>query len=132
MKISQFPPKKVTAFRIYLKKIEHVYFKFDPMVIDQKNGQADPSVQSSLKVMDELCKYIYSKDSTDRLVLKISMTMKNRLYAAVLRVVGRTNGRARREEVGNREVWPSSKTILAYCRKHKKGRTYLKQFLTFI
>ena len=76
MKISQFPnPQKVVnLFRIYLKKIEHVYFKFDPMVIDQKNGQADPSVQSSLKVMDELCKYIYSKDSTDRLVLKIYMT----------------------------------------------------------
>jgi len=53
--------------RIYLKKIEHIYFKFDPTVIDQKAGKVDASVQTSMKIMDELCKYIYSKDSTDRL-----------------------------------------------------------------
>ena len=52
--------------RIYLKKIEHIYFKFDPTVIDQKAGKVDASVQTSMKIMDELCKYIYSKDSTDR------------------------------------------------------------------
>jgi len=52
--------------RIYLKKIEHIYFKFDPQVIDMKQGRADAE-DNSVKLMDTLCKYIYSKDSTDRL-----------------------------------------------------------------
>jgi len=53
--------------RIYLKRIEHIYFKFDPNVIDQKAGKVEKSVETSLQLMDKLCKYIYSKDSTDRL-----------------------------------------------------------------
>jgi len=53
--------------RIFLKRCEHIYFKFDPMVIDQKNGLIDASIETSHKIMDKLCKYIYSKDSTDRL-----------------------------------------------------------------
>jgi len=57
--------------RIYLKRIEHIYFKFDPSVIEQKKAlAADPSApvtETSLQVMDTLCKFIYSKDSTDRL-----------------------------------------------------------------
>merc|ERR1711971_223261 len=53
--------------RIFLKRCEHIYFKFDPMVIDQKNGQIDANIETSHKIMDKLCKYIYSKDSTDRL-----------------------------------------------------------------
>merc|ERR1719458_2315669 len=53
--------------RIYLKRIEHIYFKFDPVFIEQKQGKVDASVETSVKKMDELCKYIYSKDSTDRL-----------------------------------------------------------------
>merc|ERR1712095_200078 len=34
---------------------------------DQKNGQIDANIETSHKIMDKLCKYIYSKDSTDRL-----------------------------------------------------------------
>ncbi|XP_040565964.1 eukaryotic translation initiation factor 3 subunit C [Lepeophtheirus salmonis] len=53
--------------RIYLKRIEHLYFKFDPRVIQQKNGEIDAKEATSLQTMDKLCKYIYSHDSTDRL-----------------------------------------------------------------
>merc|ERR1719222_1764018 len=62
--------------RIYLKRIEHIYFKFDPSVIEQKKAlAADPSApvtetslqgsddeESSSLIMDTLCKFIYSKD----------------------------------------------------------------------
>merc|ERR1719383_262039 len=57
--------------RIYLKKIEHIYFKFDPQVIDQKAGKLEGSAETSLHLMDKLCKYIYSKDSTDRLRTRV-------------------------------------------------------------
>merc|ERR1740131_903332 len=53
--------------RIYLKRIEHVYFKFDPEVIDQKAGKLEAGKETSMDLMDRLCKYIYSKDNTDRL-----------------------------------------------------------------
>ena len=36
--------------RIFLKRCEHIYFKFDPMVIDQKNGLIDASIETSHKV----------------------------------------------------------------------------------
>ena len=29
--------------RIYLKRIEHIYFKFDPSVIDIKSGKQEPT-----------------------------------------------------------------------------------------
>ncbi|XP_050505661.1 eukaryotic translation initiation factor 3 subunit C [Diabrotica virgifera virgifera] len=55
--------------RIYLRKIEHLYYKFDPRVLQQK---ADPLVvpkdeMNSVQEMEKLCKFIYAKDSTDRL-----------------------------------------------------------------
>ncbi|CAH0388781.1 unnamed protein product [Bemisia tabaci] len=53
--------------RIYLRKIEHLYYKFDPQVLKQKQGLIPPSEVTSLQVMDRLCKYIYDKDNTDRL-----------------------------------------------------------------
>merc|ERR1719228_257134 len=53
--------------RIYLKRIEHVYFKFDPEVLDQNKGKLEAGKETSSDVLDKLCKYIYSKDSTDRL-----------------------------------------------------------------
>merc|ERR1719510_2457872 len=53
--------------RINLKRIEHIYFKFDPKVIQQKNGEIDAKEETSLQVMDKFCKYIYAKDVTDRL-----------------------------------------------------------------
>jgi len=53
--------------RVYLKRIEHIYFKFDPEVLEQKNGALEAGKETSSDVLDKLCKYIYSKDSTDRL-----------------------------------------------------------------
>lgn len=45
--------------------------KFDPEVLEQKAGKRDPEVlagrETSADMMDRLCKYIYSKDATDRL-----------------------------------------------------------------
>ncbi|XP_014246697.1 eukaryotic translation initiation factor 3 subunit C [Cimex lectularius] len=69
--------------RIYLRKVEHLYYKFDPTVIQQKKeqekdkevfgsylqklGEGEPVTETSIQVMDKLCKYIYDKDNTDRL-----------------------------------------------------------------
>jgi len=53
--------------RIYLRKIEHLYYKFDPRVLQQKNGEIDKSILTSVQEMEKLCKYIYAKDATDRL-----------------------------------------------------------------
>merc|ERR1719320_1859055 len=53
--------------RVYLKRIEHIYFKFDPEVLDQKKGTLEAGKETSSDVLDKFCKYIYSKDSTDRL-----------------------------------------------------------------
>jgi len=53
--------------RIYLKRIEHIYFKFDPEVLEQKKGALESGKETSRDIIDKLCKYIYSKDSTDRL-----------------------------------------------------------------
>lgn len=51
--------------RIYLKRIEYIHYKFDVRVIDEpdKLSEDDDPVQ----VMDRLCKYIYTKDMTDRI-----------------------------------------------------------------
>lgn len=53
--------------RIYMRKIEHLYYKFDPTVLQQKQGKLPPDTQTSVQVMDRLCKFIYDKDQTDRL-----------------------------------------------------------------
>ena len=53
--------------RVYLKRIDHIYFKFDPSVLDQKSGKLEAGAETSSDLMDKLCKYIYSKDATDRL-----------------------------------------------------------------
>lgn len=53
--------------RIYLRKIEHVYYKFDPRVLQQKAGELPKDVYTSVQEMDKLCKFIYAKDNTDRL-----------------------------------------------------------------
>ncbi|KAK7488251.1 hypothetical protein BaRGS_00020558 [Batillaria attramentaria] len=50
--------------RSYLRRIEHLYFKFDQTAFDEN---PDKSVQTSEQLMDKLCKFIYEKDSTDRL-----------------------------------------------------------------
>ncbi|XP_069683737.1 eukaryotic translation initiation factor 3 subunit C [Periplaneta americana] len=53
--------------RIYLRKIEHLYYKFDPDVLKQKQGEITVDATTSVQVMEKLCKYVYAKDSTDRL-----------------------------------------------------------------
>ncbi|XP_041347425.1 eukaryotic translation initiation factor 3 subunit C-like isoform X3 [Gigantopelta aegis] len=54
--------------RIYLRRIEHIYYKFDHSCFEpEKEGAGDAEETSSEDDMDRLCKYIYAKDSTDRL-----------------------------------------------------------------
>ncbi|KAG5887316.1 hypothetical protein JTB14_006460 [Gonioctena quinquepunctata] len=55
--------------RIYLRKIEHLYYKFDPRVLQQKAGESTvPKDEvNSVEEMEKLCKFIYAKDGTDRL-----------------------------------------------------------------
>lgn len=53
--------------RIYLRKIEHLYYKFDPRVLKQKAGQVPADVITSVQEMEKLCKFIYAKDDTNRL-----------------------------------------------------------------
>lgn len=83
--------------RIYLRKIEHLYYKFDPRVLQQKavslnchiisggssgpplleftitkailvvQGEIPKDVYTSVQEMEKLCKFIYAKDGTDRL-----------------------------------------------------------------
>ncbi|XP_015592018.1 eukaryotic translation initiation factor 3 subunit C [Cephus cinctus] len=53
--------------RVYLRKIEHLYYKFDPNVLKQKEGEIGPEVVTSVQVMEKLCKYVYARDGTDRL-----------------------------------------------------------------
>ncbi|XP_057332990.1 eukaryotic translation initiation factor 3 subunit C [Microplitis mediator] len=53
--------------RIYLRKIEHLYYKFDPNVLKQKDGEIPANVVTSVQVMEKLCKYVYAHDGTDRL-----------------------------------------------------------------
>lgn len=51
--------------RVYLRKIDHLYYKFDPNVLKKKNRQLD--AKTSVDEMEKLCHYIYSNDNTDRL-----------------------------------------------------------------
>lgn len=47
--------------RIYLKRIEHTYYKFDHTIVDGNTEDA------SRNVMESLCQYIHAKDNSDRL-----------------------------------------------------------------
>lgn len=53
--------------RIYLRKIDHLYYKFDPNVLKKRKGQLPADTVTSVEEMDKLCRYIYAKDQTDRL-----------------------------------------------------------------
>ncbi|XP_031635103.1 eukaryotic translation initiation factor 3 subunit C [Contarinia nasturtii] len=53
--------------RVYLRKIDHLYYKFDPTVLKKKNKEIDEDTTTSVNVMEKLCRYIYAKDNTDRL-----------------------------------------------------------------
>uniref|UniRef100_A0A1L8DS53 Eukaryotic translation initiation factor 3 subunit C n=1 Tax=Nyssomyia neivai TaxID=330878 RepID=A0A1L8DS53_9DIPT len=53
--------------RVYLRKIDHFYYKFDPNVLKKKNGDLPAETLTSLDEMERLCRYIYAHDNTDRL-----------------------------------------------------------------
>ncbi|XP_067635795.1 eukaryotic translation initiation factor 3 subunit C [Eurosta solidaginis] len=53
--------------RVYLRKIEHLYYKFDPDVLKKKRGELPANTVTSVETMDRLCKFIYAKDDTDRI-----------------------------------------------------------------
>eukprot|EP00745_Piridium_sociabile_P042388 TRINITY_DN85371_c0_g1_i1.p1 TRINITY_DN85371_c0_g1~~TRINITY_DN85371_c0_g1_i1.p1 ORF type:complete len:942 (-),score=320.40 TRINITY_DN85371_c0_g1_i1:456-3281(-) len=50
--------------RAYLRQIEHIYFKFDQTAFEEATDKTKVTPES---MMDKLCKFIYAKDSTDRL-----------------------------------------------------------------
>lgn len=51
--------------RIYLRKIDHLYYKFDTNVFKKAKGQFNG--RTSVEEMEKLCHYIYANDNTDRL-----------------------------------------------------------------
>lgn len=54
--------------RVYLRKIDHVYYKFDSRVLENKDAKVqDKNKENSAQLMGRLCKFIYAKDSTDRI-----------------------------------------------------------------
>ncbi|CAG9559088.1 unnamed protein product [Danaus chrysippus] len=50
--------------RAYLRKIDHLYYKFDPRAIKK---DLPPGEETTIKKMERLCKYIYANDDSDRL-----------------------------------------------------------------
>ncbi|EZA58767.1 hypothetical protein DMN91_009215 [Ooceraea biroi] len=53
--------------RVYLRKVEHLYYKFDSNVLKQKEGELESDAITSVQIMEKLCKYVYAHDNTDRL-----------------------------------------------------------------
>ncbi|XP_063867865.1 eukaryotic translation initiation factor 3 subunit C-like [Scylla paramamosain] len=53
--------------RVYLRKIEHLYYKYEPRAAKQAVGELPTTDDTTLAEMDRLCKYIYVRDNTDRL-----------------------------------------------------------------
>lgn len=53
--------------RIYLRKIDHLYYKFDPNVLKKRKEQIAANTPTSVDEMERLCRFIYAKDQTDRL-----------------------------------------------------------------
>ncbi|XP_022831512.1 eukaryotic translation initiation factor 3 subunit C [Spodoptera litura] len=50
--------------RAYLRKIDHLYYKFDPRAVRK---DLPPGEETTIKKMEKFCKYIYAHDETDRL-----------------------------------------------------------------
>ncbi|CAB3359522.1 Hypothetical predicted protein [Cloeon dipterum] len=59
--------KPAEICRIYLRKIEHLYYKLDGTVLEKREGRMPADTVTSVDVMERLCKYVYAKDNTDRL-----------------------------------------------------------------
>lgn len=53
--------------RVYLRKIDHIYYKFDPSVLKKKKGEPIDKELTSVDEMEKLSRFIYAKDQTDRL-----------------------------------------------------------------
>lgn len=51
--------------RVYLRKIDHLYYKFDPTVLKKKKGAFEG--RTSVDEMEKICHFIYANDNTDRL-----------------------------------------------------------------
>lgn len=51
--------------RVYLRKIDHLYYKFDPNVLKKKKGLLE--TRTSVDEMEKICHFIYANDNTDRL-----------------------------------------------------------------
>lgn len=65
LKYVEIQGSSIEICRVYLRKIDHLYYKFDPNVLKKKKGQFDG--KTSVDEMEKLCYYIYSNDNTDRL-----------------------------------------------------------------
>ncbi|CAH0402772.1 unnamed protein product [Chilo suppressalis] len=50
--------------RAYLRKIDHLYYKFDPRAVRK---DLPPGEETTIKKMERLCKFIYANDESDRL-----------------------------------------------------------------
>jgi len=55
--------------RVYILKIDHLYYKFDSAAVGQKKPIEDggEGKGTSVEVMGRLCKFIYTNDQTDRI-----------------------------------------------------------------
>lgn len=53
--------------RIYLRKIDHLYYKYDPTIAKRRKGDSPADTKTSMEEMERLCRFIYSNDETDRL-----------------------------------------------------------------
>jgi len=53
--------------RVYLKRGEHIYYKFDYKAMKREPDEEIDEKTDSRMIMDRLCKYIYAKDNTDRI-----------------------------------------------------------------
>jgi translation initiation factor 3 subunit C len=51
--------------RVYLRKIDHLYYKFDTTVLKRKKKEFEG--RTSVDEMEKLCHFIYANDNTDRL-----------------------------------------------------------------
>lgn len=51
--------------RVYLRKIDHLYYKFDPNVLKKKKQMFE--ARTTVDEMEKLCHFIYANDNTDRL-----------------------------------------------------------------
>lgn len=65
LKYVEFQGTSLEICRVYLRKIDHLYYKFDPNVLKKKKGQLE--TRTSVDEMEKVCHFIYANDNTDRL-----------------------------------------------------------------